>query len=228
MWDAERRQHEPGRELLGFELVADVAAQLANEQVLEQVRAPAGRDVRPMETAVPGQLLERFLRQFDEHGIVAQLVVELAPVPLVGVVEHRVVCRRQHGLAAQLPNQHGAPREDEVRAIADPVRLAPRRVFRWAVELTHRERRRREQRGHAGHTRCDAAAHERLARRLRIGGTEAPRLREELSACAACFPPRCRRGCRSRPRAARPAPRPGSYRRARPRRSRGCRSRPCS
>jgi len=51
-------------------------------------------------------LLERLLRQLDEHRLVAELVVELPQVALVGVVEHRVVRRRQHGLAAELSDQH--------------------------------------------------------------------------------------------------------------------------
>src|SRR4051812_9221423 len=56
MW-REHRQHEPGGELLGLELVRQAAAQLADEQMLKQVRALAGRDVRYPEGAATGQLL---------------------------------------------------------------------------------------------------------------------------------------------------------------------------
>jgi hypothetical protein len=130
---------------------------VANQEVLEEIRPAVGRRVAcdQLVAAVdqPGAFLgehrQGLVEKLDVHAIVARPVAQLAEVALVGVVEHGAVGRRQDGRFAEVLDQDRDSWKDDVRTIADQIRLPPGGVAGRAAELTHGQKRRLEQRGDA-------------------------------------------------------------------------------
>src|SRR5215211_354263 len=100
--------------------------------------------------------LEQIRLYADKDAMVAPVTLEAPVVQLAGVVEHRVVGRGQHRLLVDLLDDNRRERKDDVRLVADVVRLLPGWIVRWTVELADGETFRLEQVRGGRHARSDA------------------------------------------------------------------------